>query len=164
VAGTHQLAIDWAPAKDNVGVTGYEVSRNGAVIGTTARTQWLDQDLPDDTNYTYTVRAVDAAANRSSPSGNLGAKTVKQSNATTGTLAGAVYDGTGAALENVVVKIALPNGTVKSLKTNADGVWKLANLVPAQYSIAFSLGGRPSQTVTAAAVAGQTVLTATLVG
>jgi fibronectin type 3 domain-containing protein len=162
VAGTTQLALDWAPSTDAVGVTGYEVLRNGVVVATTTRTQLLDANLPAGTSFTYAVRARDAAGNRSASSSSVNAKTVQVSNSASGTLAGAVYDTTGAALANVVVKLTLPNGTSKSGKTNSDGVWKFSNLAPAQYALTFTLAGHPAQTLNASPVAGRTVLAATL--
>ena len=162
VAGTTQLALDWAPSTDAVGVTGYEVLRNGVVVATTTRSQLLDANLPAGTSFTYAVRARDAAGNRSASSSSVNAKTVQVSNSASGTLAGAVYDTTGAALANVVVKLTLPNGTSKSAKTNSDGVWKFSSLAPAQYALTFTLAGHPAQTLNATAVAGRTVLATTL--
>ena len=92
------------------------------------------------------VRAVDAAGNVSAASNNVNAKTVSPANGSTGTLAGAVYDGTGKPLANAVVSITVA-GSVKTAKTNASGTWKLGNLPPGSYSPSVSLAGYRTQTV-----------------
>jgi fibronectin type 3 domain-containing protein len=158
VAGTNQLALDWPASTDNVGVSGYEIYRGGVSLGTTSMTQYVDSALAAGTNYTYTVRAVDAAGNKSDASSNLNAKTVASSTSSTGTLAGAVYDRTGRPLANAVVKLALPSGATKSTKTNASGVWKFSNLQPASYPTTVTLSGYPPRTLNLSAVAGKTVL------
>ena len=51
----------WAPASDNLGVTGYRVWRDGALLGTTTSLAWNSSNLTPETTYTWTVRAVDTA-------------------------------------------------------------------------------------------------------
>jgi fibronectin type 3 domain-containing protein len=158
VAGTNQLALDWPASTDNVGVTGYEILRGGSVVATVGQTQYLDSGLAAGTNYTYQVRAIDAAGNTSPVSSNLNAKTVASSTSSTGTLAGVVYDPTGTPLANAAVKLVLPSGATKSTKTNASGVWKFSNLRPALYPITVTLSGYQPRTLNLSAVAGKTVL------
>jgi glucose/arabinose dehydrogenase len=65
------VTVRWSPATDNVGVTGYEVLRDGTVVGSTsgaATTSFTDSGLAANTRYRYQVRARDAQANRSAPS------------------------------------------------------------------------------------------------
>ncbi|WP_210408286.1 discoidin domain-containing protein [Allokutzneria sp. NRRL B-24872] len=62
------IDLAWDPARDNVGVTGYEILRNGNVIGTSATTSFTDTGLVSATAFTYTVRARDAAGNVSAQS------------------------------------------------------------------------------------------------
>ncbi|MDS0139408.1 MULTISPECIES: PQQ-dependent sugar dehydrogenase [unclassified Amycolatopsis] len=65
------VTVRWSPATDNVGVTGYEVLRDGTVAGSTsgsATTSFTDSGLAANTRYQYQVRARDAQANRSAPS------------------------------------------------------------------------------------------------
>ncbi|OZQ58517.1 alpha amylase, partial [Paenibacillus sp. VTT E-133280] len=57
--------ISWTASTDNVGVTGYEVYRNGVKVGTTATTSYTDNGLSASTTYNYTVKAFDAAGNLS---------------------------------------------------------------------------------------------------
>ncbi|WP_245633905.1 discoidin domain-containing protein [Amycolatopsis jejuensis] len=63
------VALSWAAATDNVSVSGYDVLRDGNVVATSATTSYTDSGLKPDTDYTYTVRARDAAGNTSPVSG-----------------------------------------------------------------------------------------------
>jgi chitodextrinase len=156
VAGTSQLALDWSPSTDNVGVTGYRVYRNNSLIATASTTQFLDSGLAAGVSYSYRVTAIDAAGNESPSSSSITAKTVALAKGTTGTLAGVVYDAAGKPLANAVVSLA-----GKTMKTSTTGVWKLSNLKAASYPVSVSLAGYRSQTFTLAAGAGTTVLAVT---
>ncbi len=57
------VALSWDPATDNVGVTSYEISRDGNVIGSSLTSGFTDTSAPTDTTVTYNVRARDAAGN-----------------------------------------------------------------------------------------------------
>ncbi|MCE6996238.1 PQQ-dependent sugar dehydrogenase [Saccharothrix sp. S26] len=62
------VMVRWSPATDNVGVTGYEVLRDGVQVGSTSgatTTSFTDSGLAANTRYEYRVRARDAQANRS---------------------------------------------------------------------------------------------------
>jgi chitodextrinase len=61
------VRLSWFASTDNVGVTQYEVSRNGTVVTTlpaSTRT-FTDTALTGSTAYSYSVVALDAAGNRS---------------------------------------------------------------------------------------------------
>ncbi|MDM7832099.1 glycosyl hydrolase [Cellulomonas edaphi] len=60
--------LTWSASTDNVGVAGYEVLRNGAVVGSTSARTYTASGLAASTAYTFTVRAYDAAGNRSAAS------------------------------------------------------------------------------------------------
>jgi hypothetical protein len=64
------VALTWSASSDNVGVTGYRLSRNGSVIAATSggQTTYDDRSVVAATTYSYTVSAVDAAGNVSGPS------------------------------------------------------------------------------------------------
>ncbi|MEO7261960.1 MAG: LamG-like jellyroll fold domain-containing protein [Jatrophihabitantaceae bacterium] len=55
--------LSWTAATDDRGVSGYQVLRDGVVVGTPAGLSFTDTGLGAGTTYSYTVRAVDAAAN-----------------------------------------------------------------------------------------------------
>jgi endoglucanase len=69
------VSISWTAATDNVGVTGYEVYRNGTRVATPTGTTYTDSGLAAETTYTYTVRARDAAGNVSAASNQISATT-----------------------------------------------------------------------------------------
>ncbi|MFE7953573.1 carbohydrate binding domain-containing protein [Streptomyces sp. NPDC057426] len=66
------VVLTWEPSTDDKGVTGYQVTRTGGTGGTTVTdvgsTVLSDTDLAENTAYTYTVRALDAAGNASAAS------------------------------------------------------------------------------------------------
>lgn len=62
--------LAWSASTDNVGVTGYQVTRNGVVILTVLNTFYNDTNLSSGT-YTYTVAAVDDAGNVSGSSNSV---------------------------------------------------------------------------------------------
>ncbi|GAA2097773.1 hypothetical protein GCM10009759_28170 [Kitasatospora saccharophila] len=64
-----QIKLTWDAATDNTAVTGYEVYADGQLKASTAATvrTWTDTQ-PATATVTYTVRAKDAAGNRSDPS------------------------------------------------------------------------------------------------
>ncbi len=66
-----RVTIAWDPASDNVAVSGYRVLRDGLEVGTATATTFVDVDLTPETPYEYTVVALDAAANGSTPSAPL---------------------------------------------------------------------------------------------
>ncbi|MFD8009735.1 discoidin domain-containing protein [Streptomyces sp. NPDC058955] len=72
-AGSASLA--WNAATDDVGVTGYEVYRGTTLVATVAGTTHTDTGLAAATPYSYTVRARDAAGNRSAASTPLSVTT-----------------------------------------------------------------------------------------
>ncbi|MFG3248892.1 carbohydrate binding domain-containing protein [Streptomyces sp. NPDC048187] len=67
------VVLTWEPSTDATGVAGYQVTRTGGtrgeVVSDVGSTVFSDTGLEEDTAYTYTVRAVDAAGNVSGPSG-----------------------------------------------------------------------------------------------
>ncbi|MGW0087339.1 cellulose binding domain-containing protein, partial [Streptomyces sp. NPDC003393] len=67
VSGTTDTSVSlkWTAATDDVGVTGYDVYRDGTKAGSTASTSFTDTGLTASTAYSYTVRAKDAAGNMS---------------------------------------------------------------------------------------------------
>ncbi|WP_345516432.1 DUF4832 domain-containing protein, partial [Phytohabitans houttuyneae] len=75
------VSLSWTAASDNVGVTGYEVFRGSTLVGSPSGTSFTDIGLSASTSYGYTVRARDAAGNRSAASNTV---TVTTNAVTTG--------------------------------------------------------------------------------
>jgi fibronectin type 3 domain-containing protein len=68
LSGTSRVDLSWQASTDNVGVAGYNVFRNGSLVGTPgATTTYSDGPRPAG-NYHYEVRALDAAGNESDSS------------------------------------------------------------------------------------------------
>jgi hypothetical protein len=82
VAGSN-VDLSWTASADNVGVTGYEVHRNGELLATLGDvTTYSDTTASAETDYEYTVRALDLETNRSEPS-NTATATVPDAQAPT---------------------------------------------------------------------------------
>ena len=74
-----QINLSWTASTDNVGVTGYRIYRDSALIDTSATNSYSDTGLTASTTYTYTVSAYDAAGNASSQSSSASATTLSNS-------------------------------------------------------------------------------------
>lgn len=72
--GSGQINIGWRASRDNGGVLGYGIYRNGIVIGSTVNTYFGDIDLPPGQAFAYSVVAYDTTGNRSAPSASISAK------------------------------------------------------------------------------------------
>lgn len=59
------VSLSWSPSTDNIGVVGYEVSRDGSFVATVTEASFGDTELSDSTLYQYSVAAVDVAGNLS---------------------------------------------------------------------------------------------------
>ena len=73
---TTAIVLAWAPSSDDIGVTAYQVFRNGSQIATVTGTRLRDSGLSPKTAYTYQVRALDAAGNASGLSARVRAVTL----------------------------------------------------------------------------------------
>jgi hypothetical protein len=67
------VSIAWTASTDNVGVAGYAIYRNGALVATVGvpSVTYTDSGLSLATTYTYTVKAFDAAGNYSAASNSV---------------------------------------------------------------------------------------------
>lgn len=68
VRSSSQVDVDWTASTDDVGVQGYKVYRNGtylSAVGPVGSSGLSDTGLTSGTTYSYTVSAIDAAANES---------------------------------------------------------------------------------------------------
>ncbi len=65
---TTTVALTWDASTDNVAVTGYNIYRDGALVGSSGTTSYTDTGLTASTTYAYAVSAFDAAGNESAKS------------------------------------------------------------------------------------------------
>lgn len=75
LASATQVNLSWNASTDNVGVTGYNVFRNGTKVATSTSTSYQDASLAAGTTYTYAVSAYDAAGNTSAQSSSVSVTT-----------------------------------------------------------------------------------------
>ena len=72
------IALSWNPSTDNPGgsgIAGYDVYRDGSLVGSPSQPSFTDSGLAADTAYSYRVRARDVAGNASAQSAALGVST-----------------------------------------------------------------------------------------
>ena len=65
---SNEVDLSWTASNDNVGVTGYDILRNGTQVATSTTASYQDLTVSPSTSYSYTVEAFDAAGNTSGPS------------------------------------------------------------------------------------------------
>jgi cellulose 1,4-beta-cellobiosidase len=78
-ATSSSVSLTWTASTDNVGVTGYDIYRGTTLAGTSATASFTDTGLTASTQYSYTVKAFDAAGNLSSASSAVTATTTSGS-------------------------------------------------------------------------------------
>jgi chitodextrinase len=71
-----RVTLSWSPSMDNVGVSGYDIFRNGSKLTSVSGTMYTDYGLSENTTYSYTVVARDAAGNVSLQSFPVSVKTL----------------------------------------------------------------------------------------
>jgi chitodextrinase len=74
---TTSVTLDWDDATDNKAVTGYDIYVNGVKKYTTVATTIVADNLTPNTNYSFTVKSVDAAGNSSAFTPAVAAKTLQ---------------------------------------------------------------------------------------
>jgi parallel beta-helix repeat protein len=74
-SSSSSIALKWNASTDNVGVTGYRIMRNGALVTTVTGTSWSNSGLAASTTYSYQIFAIDAAGNQSAGSNIASATT-----------------------------------------------------------------------------------------
>lgn len=75
---SNSVSLSWNASTDNAGgsgVAGYDVYRNGSLVGSPTATSYTDSGLAASTAYNYRVRARDNATNASAQSGQISATT-----------------------------------------------------------------------------------------
>ena len=72
---TDTVSLSWGASTDNIGVAGYRVYRDKQLVQEVQGEQFTDTGLTEDTEYTYEVRAFDAAGNQSEVSNRINVRT-----------------------------------------------------------------------------------------
>ena len=72
---TDTVSLSWGASTDNIGVAGYRVYRDKQLVQDVQGEQFTDTGLTEDTEYTYEVRAFDAAGNQSEASNRINVRT-----------------------------------------------------------------------------------------
>ena len=149
-----QITLAWSPAADNVGVTGYQVFRNGVQIGIASGSSYQDTGLSPVTVYTYTVAAFDAAGNTSGKSFPAAATTLAVQDTTPPTVSiTAPTAGTALAGTVTVAAGATDDVGVVGVQFKLDGASLGSENTTAPYRLAWDTTGVPNgaHTLTAAA-------------
>jgi acid phosphatase type 7 len=68
VAGPSRVDLSWGASTDDIRLAGYDVLRDGQVVGSSATTSFSDTTVQPLTTYQYQVRARDESGNVSDPS------------------------------------------------------------------------------------------------
>jgi len=120
--GLSSIHVSWGAASDDIALAGYTVYRNGVSVASVgANTQTFDDTgLTPNTNYSYTVDAVDGAGNHSSPSSPVSATTLADTSAPT-TPSGVAASGTGLTTVNVAWSASTDNVGVNGYTVYRDG-------------------------------------------
>jgi chitinase len=74
------VTLGWSASTDNAGgsgVAGYDVYRNGTLVGSSTSTGYVDSGLAANTSYNYRVRARDVAGNASAQSAQISVTTLQ---------------------------------------------------------------------------------------
>ncbi|MBC9705190.1 MAG: fibronectin type III domain-containing protein [Enterococcus sp.] len=72
---TDTVSLSWEASTDNIGVAGYRIYRDKQLVQEVQGEQFTDTGLTEDTEYTYEVRAFDAAGNQSEASNRINVRT-----------------------------------------------------------------------------------------
>ncbi len=87
---TTKIVLAWSASHDNVGVAGYEVYRDAALIANVAQAGYTDTGLGAATSHTYKVRAFDTSNNASADSNAITVATLAAPDTTPPSIPGGV--------------------------------------------------------------------------
>lgn len=95
---SQSITLTWTAPSDNIGVAGYEVYRGGSLVAIKhGSTGFVDTQLSGSTNYSYTIKAFDAAGNLSAATSAASATTSAAPSYSNNWSAGRSYTSTVAA-------------------------------------------------------------------
>lgn len=136
-SGTTQTTtnLSWSGATDNVAVTGYDVYKDGVLLSSTASTSYAVSGLTNSTNYSFTVKAKDAAGNVSASSNAVSVTTLAPAPDTTAPTAPTLSaSGTTFTSTNLSWSGATDNVAVTGYDIYKDGVF-LASTASTSYAV-----------------------------
>ena len=158
---TTTASLAWNASTDDVGVTGYQVSRGATVVGNVAGLTFTDTGLTANTTYSYTVRALDASGKQSAATAAVSATTAQVTqDYTVGVSPGSLSLARGGTAST----------TIAITRTNFTGaVGFTATGLPAGVTVAFSpstatTGNSVTATFTASSTATLGAATVTITG
>ncbi len=127
---TTSVIITWTDSTDNVGVEGYRIYRDTALVATTTTPSCSDTDLTPGVITTYTILAYDAAGNESGLSSPLLVQTDLGEESSLVSLTVKDYSGTLRVNDNVRSGVPFPKGSL--LVTDALMMKDEASILPLQ--------------------------------
>ena len=147
------INVSWSASTDNVGVTGYQVYRNGTLVGSSTGLSYSDTGLTPSTTYFYTVSAFDGAGNSSGQSSTATATTLVAD--TTPPSVSITAPAANATVSNTVTVSATASDDVgvAGVQFKLDGNNLGSAITAAPYSVAWdtTTAGNGSHTLTAVA-------------
>ena len=150
-----QVTLRWNASSDALGVTGYDIFRNGAFLRTVTVLTSLDTALAASTTYSYFVTARDAAGNVSSPSSTVFV-TTQTPPVTTATIIGTVSNSAGVAVTGAKVEVG-SGKTKRTFYANSNGQYTISSVAAGTYTVTFSARGYLAQAISVTFNAGQTL-------
>lgn len=94
------MTLSWSNSRDDTGVKGYEIIRDGIKAGTTPYCEYSDSGLSEGTAYQYCVKAYDAYGNISQESNKITVTTNTRINGT-GAITREYWGGIGGSLDSL---------------------------------------------------------------
>jgi chitodextrinase len=132
---TTSTNLSWTAATDNVGVTGYDVYRNGVLLAsTTTATTYAVTGLTASTAYSFTVKAKDAAGNNSVASNTVSVTTLTP-DTTAPTAPTLSASGTTATATNLSWTAATDNVAVTGYDVYRNGVLLASTTTATTYAV-----------------------------
>ncbi len=143
------LTLGWTASTDNVGVTGYDIYKNGTLLASVTTTTYSVTGLTAATAYSFYVKAKDAAGNISTASNTISVTTTSASDTQAPTAP------TGVALSNITQTSATLSWTASTDNVGVTGynVYKNGTLLGTTTAISYSVSGLTASTTYTMAVA-----------
>ncbi len=152
--------ISWTASTDNVGVTGYDIYKNGSLAGTTTGTSYTATGLTASTTYAFTVKAKDLAGNVSPASSSLSVTTTAVASSTTAI----TYPTNGQVLTagvQITITATIPSNANKATlyrQYNSNSMYQVGNDSTSPYSFNWTPNSSGTYTLRVKAYQGNTLI------